>query len=80
MPANWPTALKLKKLATADNFGSGAEWGAYEGKTEVAAVYRSSRGWAFHGSLGSRGQGYGGYDTMLDALWDLASRYNDKHQ
>jgi hypothetical protein len=75
MPGNWPSALKLKKLSKADNFGSGAEWGVFEGNAEVAAVYRSSRGWAFSGSLGQRGSGYSGYDTMLDALWDLASRY-----
>lgn len=82
MPNNWPSALKLKKLSKADNFDSGAEWGVYAGAKHIASVYRSSRGWAYQsapdGGVGARGQGYGGMDTMLDALWELASRYNDK--
>lgn len=74
-PSNWPEWATLKKLSKADAFGSGAEWGVFDGKTKVGTLYRSSRGWAFAmeeiAGGGGAGQGYDGMDTMQDAMWDM---------
>lgn len=77
-PSNWPKNLWIHKESNADNFGTGAMYSVWENGHaghKIAEVYKSSRGWAYHGEVGRHGQGYGGERTMEDVLWHLAQTY-----
>lgn len=69
-PENWPPQWRLRLYREPC---CEPEWQVLEKGRVVAQIYRGSRGWAFASAdYGSAGHGWSGFDTMTDAMRELA--------